>query len=66
MQYFLALLMICVGVVNIFLPEKMLRFNDYFRLKGEREYSSLAIAMTVVSGFFFIIISIMILVIGFE
>jgi len=50
MNVFLGIIIICLSFLNIFSPEKALRFQDMFRIRGDREYSPLAIGMTRIGG----------------
>ena len=56
MNILIGLIVIFISVFNITSPETMLRFQDLFRIKGERQYSDLAIAMTRIGGMIGIIL----------
>ncbi len=50
MNIFLGIIIILFSIFGIAYPETALRFEDLFRIRGEREYSTIAIAMTRFGG----------------
>ena len=50
MNVLLGIIIIIFSILGIAYPETALRFEDMFRIKGKREYSSFAIAMTRFGG----------------
>lgn len=50
MNVFLGIVIIMISCLNVFIPESMLRFQDIFRLKGDRQYSDFIIVMTRFGG----------------
>ncbi len=61
MNIFLGIIIIFFSVLGIIYPETALRFEDMFRIRGKREYSSFAIAMTRFGGFIGILCGIFLL-----
>lgn len=50
MNFLLGIVIILISSLSVFAPESMLRFQDLFRIKGDREYSAFAITMTRIGG----------------
>lgn len=50
MNIILGIIIICISLLNFFSPETSLTLQDMFRIKGAREYSEFAIAMTKFGG----------------
>ncbi len=55
---------ILLGFANMMYPESMLRFGDYFKIRGERQYTDFAITMTRIGGFLIIVFSFIMLFSG--
>ena len=58
MNVLLGIIIIIFSILGIAYPETALRFEDMFRIRGEREYSSFAIARTRFGGVIGVIIGI--------
>lgn len=60
-SFMFALIFFGIGFLNILVPEEMLALRDMFRIRGQREYTDLAIGMTRFGGVIAIIIGIVFL-----
>lgn len=65
MEFLLGLICIVLGIAIIINPDAFLRFEDHFRIKGERSYSDLAIFFMRFRGVIAIIVGIILIVISF-
>lgn len=66
MNILVGLIVIIVSIVNVATPETMMRLQDLFRIKGERQYSDFAIAMTRIGGMIGIVLGIILLFIPYN
>ena len=58
MNFVLGIIIVMFSILKLALPEFVLQFQDIFRIRGKREYTSFAITMTRFAGFFGIFIGI--------
>ncbi len=62
MKIFVGILCITIGLLSIFKPSVMLRFQDIFRIQSKVEYTSFAKFGVVIAGVIFTFVGVMVII----
>lgn len=61
MNFLLGIVIIIMSSFSVIMPESMLRLQDLFRIRGDRQYSEFALAMTRIGGIIGIVLGFILL-----